>query len=170
MIQTNYGLQQPEAAEGILEFGKKRNMLSDTEDWFQKLQKWPEALVIYEKTAINEQNFIKVTEGKLNCYRNLMEWDKFSGLIDGLWNDHIRTTSQTIKHQTKEAVMKHASDAAYSAWNLGKWEDFKRYTKYLDNGTYPRYFYSAILNIQQGGKKSLQEAIKNIDLARDTLS
>lgn len=76
-----------------MEYAKKRNMLNDTEDWFQKLQKWPEALIIYEKTQINEANYLKVSEGKLNCYRNLMEWDKFSGLIDDMWTDHVNATN-----------------------------------------------------------------------------
>lgn len=57
LIQTNYGLQQPEAAEGILEYAKKNLLLDSTEDWYEKLQKWPEALKIYEKKQINDQNY-----------------------------------------------------------------------------------------------------------------
>ena len=88
LIGTNYGLQQPEAAEGILEYAKKNQLLDSTEDWYEKLQKWPDALKIYEKKQITEKNYHHVQKGKLNCYRNLMDWEKLSSQIEEMW-DHI---------------------------------------------------------------------------------
>ena len=62
----------------------------------------------------------------------------------------------------------HAQDAAYAAWNLGKWEDFKRYARHLEsNMAYERCFFSAVLEIQQ---KQFNEAMKHIDRAREVLS
>jgi len=37
LIQTNYQLQQPEAAEGILNYAKKNLLTEDKEDWYEKL-------------------------------------------------------------------------------------------------------------------------------------
>ena len=148
LIQTNYGLQQPEAAEGILEYAKKNMLLDSTEDWYEKLQKWPDALKIYEKKQITAQNYTNVTKGKLNCYRNLMDWEKLSGLIDEMWEEHLKATDMDHKKKTKELIRDHAHDAAYAAWNLGKWEDFKRYTKHMENQMiYEKCFYTAIMEI-----------------------
>lgn len=123
-------------------------MLDSTEDWYEKLQKWPEALKIYEKKNITEQNYHTVNKGKLRCYRNLMDWDKLSLLIDDMWNDHLKQMDNESKNKTKDLIKSHAHDAAYAAWNLGKWEDFKRYTKNFDaSQVYERCFYTAILEI-----------------------
>lgn len=58
LIQTNYQLQQPEAAEGILNYAKKNLLTEDKEDWYEKLQKWPEALEIYKVKPITRQNYV----------------------------------------------------------------------------------------------------------------
>jgi FKBP12-rapamycin complex-associated protein len=59
LIQTNYGLQQPEAAYGILEYAKKHLYLQkdNKEDetfkidyWYEKLHDWDKALDIYENS------------------------------------------------------------------------------------------------------------------------
>lgn len=95
-----------------------------------------------------------------------MDWDKFSQLIDELWNDHIRVMDADQKNRTKQLIRDHAHDAAYAAWNLNKWDDFKRYTRHLDSG-YERHFFSAVLEIQQ---KQYKDASKNIERARESLS
>lgn len=79
-----------------------------------------------------------------------MDWHKLSGMIDDMWNDHIKEMDRESKERTKLLIRDHAHDAAYAAWNLGKWDDFKRYTRQLDNQSiYEKCFYTAILEIQQ---------------------
>ena len=43
-----------------------------------------------------------------------------------------------------------AENASYSAWNMGKWENFAQYVKLLDitKNPYERNFYQAILDIK----------------------
>ena len=85
MIQTNYGLNQPEAAEGILEYAKKNMLIDEKEEWYEKLHRWRDALRIYEQKEIdNPQNF-DILKGKLNCFRNLYDWENLSYQVEQLW-------------------------------------------------------------------------------------
>ena len=78
-----------------------------------------------------------------------MDWEKLSVLIDDMWNDHLSAMETDHKTKTKGIIREHAQDAAYAAWNLGKWEDFKRYSRYLDSQVmlYENCFFSAVLEI-----------------------
>ena len=96
LIQTNYLLQQPEAAEGILNYAKKNLLTEDKEDWYEKLQQWEKALAIYKKKPITKQNVVKVQQGKLQCYRNLMDWQELSKLVESMWDAHLK---EEYKHQ-----------------------------------------------------------------------
>ena len=61
-------------------------LTEDKEDWFEKLQKWPEALEIYKEKTITRQNYVQVQRGKLTCYRNLMDWNELSKLVENMWD------------------------------------------------------------------------------------
>ena len=41
-----------------MNYAKKNLLTEDKEDWFEKLQKWPEALEIYRKKQITRQNYV----------------------------------------------------------------------------------------------------------------
>lgn len=53
---------------------------------------------------------------------------------------------QTIVTQLKQI----SEPAAYSAWNLGNWDNFQKYVKLLDTqkSAYERNFFQAILDIK----------------------
>ena len=53
-----------------MEYAKKNLLIDGNEDWYEKLQKWPEALKIYDRKRITSENYVTVQRGKLNCYRN----------------------------------------------------------------------------------------------------
>jgi FKBP12-rapamycin complex-associated protein len=88
LIQTNYGLQQPEAAEGILEYAKKNILIDEKEDWYEKLHRWRDALRIYEHKEITEPMNFDILKGKLNCFRNLSDWDNLSHAVEQMWDQH----------------------------------------------------------------------------------
>ena len=53
-------------------------MVEEKEDWYEKLRKWREALGIYEKKEMNDPNNFEILKGKLNCFRNLSDWENLS--------------------------------------------------------------------------------------------
>ena len=91
LIQTNYGLQQPEAAEGILEYAKKNILIDEKEDWYEKLHRWKDALKIYEGKEIMDPGNFDILKGKLNCFRNTFDWENLSLLVERMWDDYQTT-------------------------------------------------------------------------------
>lgn len=85
LISTNYGLQQPEAAEGILEYAQKNILIDEKEDWYEKLHRWKDALRIYEGKEQTDRNNFEFFKGKLNCFKNLSDWENLSYLIEQKW-------------------------------------------------------------------------------------
>lgn len=53
-------------------------MVEEKEDWYEKLHKWREALGIYEKKETTDPNNFEILKGKLNCFRNLSDWENLS--------------------------------------------------------------------------------------------
>lgn len=167
LIQTNYGLQQPEAAEGILEYAKKNILIDEKEDWYEKLHRWKDALNIYLQKELHDPHNFEILKGKLNCFRNTFDWENLSLLVERLWDQYQEREDDEASELA--ANLKQVSDcASYSAWNLGNWEQFQRYVKLLDpaKSTYERNFYQAILDIKQ---LRLAEAQKHIEKAREVL-
>lgn len=116
---------------------------------------WREALRLYDtKQQQGEGNEMEIAKGKLNCYRNLYDWENLSSLVEFLWDQYDKEDELSSAEHDKDKV-KYLKDltevSAYSAWNLGKWDTLTTYVKQLDPIRYPyeRYFYSAILDIRQ---------------------
>jgi len=171
LIQTNYGLQQPEAAEGILEYAKKNLLAEENHEWLEKLKKWPEALKMYQKqlgNATTTQKKIEAQKGKLNCYKNLMNYKEFSQLVKQMWNEHLVTEDPATKTEIRNLVKSVSPDVAYAAWNLSNWDSFKLYVRHMDEEAHPyeRSFYNAVLEIKQ---KQYSKAIQYIDKSREYL-
>lgn len=130
LIQTNYGLQQPEAAEGILEYAKKNILIDEKEDWYEKLHRWKDALNIYlQKETVDPDNF-EILKGKLNCFRNTFDWENLSLLVERMWA--AADSPEELTGQQISQIKQISEFAACSAWNMGNWESFQRYVKLLD--------------------------------------
>ena len=82
-------MQQPEAAEGILEYAKKNILIDEKEDWYEKLHRWRDALRIYEQKEIMDPSNLEILKGKLNCYRNLFDWENLSDLVEQMWDQQL---------------------------------------------------------------------------------
>jgi FKBP12-rapamycin complex-associated protein len=91
-----------------------------------------------------------------------------SQLVEDMWTDHLECKDVEEKKLLKTAIKDVAPDAAYSFWNLGNWENFKKYVRVLDPTLHPydRYFYQAVLDIRNNKEKNARE---NIDKARENL-
>jgi FKBP12-rapamycin complex-associated protein len=117
LIQINNQLQQYDAAIGIL---RKAQLYKDgitlRETWFEKLERWEEALEAYKKREQEhpeQADTFDVIMGKMRCLHALGEWDSLSSLAQEKWH--------TSTLEIKRAV---APVAAAAAWNLGKWDQY----------------------------------------------
>jgi FKBP12-rapamycin complex-associated protein len=159
LIQINSQLQQYDAAIGIL---RKAQLYKDgiqlRETWFEKLERWEEALEFYQK---REQEFPDQAEsfdiimGKMRCLHALGEWDSLSALAQDKWH--------TSTLEIKRAV---APLATAAAWSLGKWDLMDDYLSVMKSNIPDRSFFGAILALH---RNQFREAGLYVQKAREGL-
>lgn len=146
LISLNNQLQQPEAADGILTFAQRQYDIKFSPAWYEKLQRWNDALEVYK---IKEKTEPESIRGRLHCYHALGEWNQLIELIDQAWEmEQLRSEIAPL--------------ATLGAWHLGNWERMAQYCKGI-NESFELSFYQSILEIRS---ENYKEAKKYIDLAR----
>lgn len=156
LITINNQLQQSDSAIGILTKAQQHHNLQLKETWYEKLQRWDDALEAYNRREKEEPDSMEVTMGKMRCLHALGEWEQLSKLAQERW------TNST--HDIKRAV---APLAAAAAWGLGQWERMDTYISVMKSESPDRSFFNAILSIHRG---NYTEASKQIIIARDLLA
>ncbi|KAK0122644.1 phosphatidylinositol kinase- protein kinase tor1 [Cadophora gregata f. sp. sojae] len=159
LIQINNQLQQYDAAIGIL---RKAQLYKDgiqlRETWFEKLERWEEALEFYQK---REQEFpeqadsFDVIMGKMRCLHALGEWDSLSALAQDKWH--------TSGLEIRRAV---APLATAAAWGLGQWDLMDDYLSVMKANTPDRSFFGAILALH---RNQFRETAMYVQKAREGL-
>ncbi len=159
LIQINNQLQQYDAAIGIL---RRAQLYSDgialRETWFEKLERWEEALDFYKQRESDSENpggDIEIVMGKMRCLHALGDWDALSALAQ-----------DTFHTSTLEVQRRIAPLATASAWGLGKWDLMDDYLNVMKLHSPDRSFFGAILALH---RNQFPEATNYIEKAREGL-
>ncbi|ROV89439.1 hypothetical protein VMCG_10211 [Cytospora schulzeri] len=160
LIVINNQLQQSDAAIGIL---RKAQLYKDgiqlRETWFEKLERWEEALAFYNKreAEIPEDQAVpvEIVMGKMRCLHALGEWDALGQLTGTTWANSSPDVQRLI-----------APLATTAAWGLGKWDSMDNYLQSLKRFSPDRAFFGAILALH---RNQFREAAQNIEAAREGL-
>lgn len=157
LISINNQLQQTDAAFGILRKARGYEDVSLKETWFEKLQRWEEALQAYHarEEAEGANVGFDVVMGKMRCLHALGEWDNLSRIAQENW---IGASSEQKKYI--------APLAAAAAWGMGQWELMDNYLGIMKQHSPDRSFFGAILSIH---RNQFDEAHAHITRARDGL-
>lgn len=155
LIYINNQLQQTDAAVGILRNAQKYRDFELKETWFEKLERWDEALGAYNKREHEGFESFETTMGKMRCLHALGEWDLLSNLAEEKWN--LASIDQ------KRAI---APLAAASAWGLGQWELMDNYLDSMKAQSPDRSFFGAILSLH---RNHFERASAHIEKAREAL-
>ena len=155
LISINNQLQQSDAAVGILRTAQNYRDFDLKETWYEKLERWDEALVAYQRRERVDPNSFEVTMGKMRCLHALGEWDDLSTLAEQKWS------LATIDHKRSLAPL-----AAAAAWGLGEWEQMERYIEGMKANSTDRYFFGAILELH---RDHFNDAAVYIEKAREGL-
>ncbi|KAF2210767.1 hypothetical protein CERZMDRAFT_99368 [Cercospora zeae-maydis SCOH1-5] len=160
LISINNQLQQTDAAFGILKKAQGYNDVDLKETWYEKLQRWDEALMAYqereEREMANEDKVsFEVVMGKMRCLHALGEWDTLSQIAYDRWS--IANSDERRKI---------APLAAAAAWGMGLWDIMDEYLGVMKQNTPDRSFFGAILAIH---RNHFDEAHVHITKARDGL-
>ena len=155
LIYINNQLQQSDAAVGILRNAQKYKDFELKETWFEKLERWDEALLAYERREKDDPTSFEITMGKMRCLHALGEWDLLSNMAEVKWN------LASIEHKRAIAPL-----AAAAAWGLGQWELMDNYLDSMKSQSPDRSFFGAILSIH---RNQFERASDHIEKAREGL-
>ncbi|KAI6886965.1 TOR1 phosphatidylinositol 3-kinase, partial [Hortaea werneckii] len=127
------------------------------ETWFEKLQRWEEALMAYQKREKEEgENAgFEVIMGKMRCLHALGEWDTLSTIAQDKW------LNASPEHRKAIAPL-----AAAAAWGMGQWEVMDTYLNVMKPASPDRSFFGAILSIH---RNQFDDAHGHISKAREGL-
>ena len=155
LISINNHLQQSDAAVGILHHAQKYRDVELKETWFEKLERWDEALAAYQRREKDDPTSFEVTMGKMRCLHALGEWDNLSSLAEQKWS------LASIDHKRAIAPL-----AAAAAWGLRQWELMDNYLDAMKTQQPDKSFFSAILSIH---RQNFDQASIHIERAREGL-
>ncbi|KAF2000099.1 ARM repeat-containing protein [Amniculicola lignicola CBS 123094] len=157
LISINNQLQQTDAAFGILRKAQGYQDVELKETWFEKLQKWEEALTSYQRREREEPDSFEITMGKMRCLHALGEWDLLSSLSKEKWS--------TASQEYRKAI---APLAATASWGLGKFADMDAYLSVMKEQSPDRAFFASVLNIHNNRFEIAMEEITKARKGLDT--
>lgn len=155
LISINNQLHQTDAAIGILKHAQQHHDLQLKETWYEKLQRWDDALTAYNKREAAGEDSIEVTIGKMRSLHALGDWDQLSELAADKW--------ASSKIDIKRAI---APLAAGAAWGLAQWDRIEQYIEVMKPQSPDKAFFAAVLCLHRNNFDKAQE---QIFAARDLL-
>ncbi|XP_019183667.1 PREDICTED: serine/threonine-protein kinase TOR isoform X1 [Ipomoea nil] len=126
LIHINNQLHQHEAAVGILTYAQQNLGVQLKESWYEKLQRWDDALKAYTAKASQASSphlALDATLGRMRCLAALARWEELNNLCKEYW-----TPAEPA------ARLEMAPMAANAAWNMGEWDQMAEYVSRLDDG------------------------------------
>ncbi|XP_009627459.1 serine/threonine-protein kinase TOR isoform X2 [Nicotiana tomentosiformis] len=126
LIHINNQLHQHEAAVGILTYAQQHLGVQLKESWYEKLQRWDDALKAYTAKASQASSphlALDATLGRMRCLAALARWEELNNLCKEYW-----TPAEPA------ARLEMAPMAASAAWNMGEWDQMAEYVSRLDDG------------------------------------
>lgn len=155
LISINTRLQQHDAAWGTLITAREQYDVTRQEEWYERLGRWSEALVVYERKAELDPADQKIQIGRMKCFHALGEWDQLAAQVEEHW--------AKASHEDRREI---APIAAAAAWSLNDWDSMDDYIASMRSDSPDRAFYRAILHVHQN---QFPKALVQIAKARDLL-
>jgi len=155
LIDVNTKLQQHDAAWGTLTAARDRHDVNKHEEWYEKLGRWHDALLAYDRKLEAEETS-EIVIGRMRCLHALGEWEQLSDSVQGKWINATSDERQQI-----------APLAAAAAWSLNQWDLMDDYIAVMKHDFPDRSFYRAILSVH---RNQFPKALQQISKARDLLS
>ncbi|KAL3814338.1 hypothetical protein ACJIZ3_015606 [Penstemon smallii] len=176
LIHINNQLHQHEAAVGILTYAQQHLGVQLKESWYEKLQRWDDALKAYTVKASQTSSphlVLDATLGRMRSLAALARWEELNNLCKEYW-----TPAEPA------ARLEMAPMAASAAWNMGEWDEMAEYVSRLDDGDETKHrvlgntaatgdgssngtFFRAVLLVRRG---KYDEAREYVERARKCLA
>ncbi len=155
LISINNQIGQPDAALGVLVFAHRDFGIALKESWYEKLQRWDQALKAYESRWQSNPASFEAMFGILRCRHALGEWDELNSVAGSIWDEADGSVRKAI-----------APVAAASAWGLHDWKHLKVYLEAMPPEAPDSLFFQSILAVVTGEEEK-SRALQLIDRTRD---
>eukprot|EP01117_Protostelium_nocturnum_P012841 TRINITY_DN4758_c0_g1_i1.p1 TRINITY_DN4758_c0_g1~~TRINITY_DN4758_c0_g1_i1.p1 ORF type:complete len:2361 (-),score=843.62 TRINITY_DN4758_c0_g1_i1:69-7151(-) len=137
LISLSNKLGQPSAADGLLRFAKENYSVKLKETWYEKLNRWDDALATYQSqfndpSSPSQKN--EALKGQIRCLHALGEWKELEQLAHKSWGELDTSLQKTI-----------APYSAIAAWNESSWEAMEKFVMAIDENSVDRHFYESVL-------------------------
>ncbi|KAJ7580147.1 phosphatidylinositol 3-kinase [Mycena floridula] len=152
IISINARLQQHDAAWGALIIANQQYDIAQQAEWFERLGRWQEALIVYDRSAQTDQ---RVQFSRMKCLHALGDWNQLASQVEEHWQKANLEYRQEI-----------APIATAAAWSLNNWDLMHTYITAMDPESPDKAFYKAILLVHQN---QFSSAVIQIAKARDRL-
>jgi serine/threonine-protein kinase mTOR len=120
LISINNHLRQPDAAVGVLEVAQRQLHMELKESWYEKLQRWDDALRAYQRkhetTKPGSVPHAEALLGECRCLAALAEWEALFEVCRREWGQTDPLARRSM-----------APIAAHAAWQLADWDQMQRY-------------------------------------------
>lgn len=152
-----------ESAVGTVSHYQEHTYDNVQEQWLEKLQRWDEALAVYERTNIYVTdvnrafpNGVTAGEalyadkhkwghvlGRLRCLNELGEWRQMNDLLQ-----LTRTACEGNIDALRQLALE--GKGASVAFDLGRWDEFEEWVSFMSPDSYDGCFYSTLLSVKRG--------------------
>lgn len=150
LISINNQLHQTDTSIGILKYAQQKYNLQLKETWYEKLQRWDDALQAYTERENSGEDTKEVMMGKLRSLFALGNWQQISYLA--------KEKFSTVPSDIKEKM---APIAAGASWALQDWDEIEKYCSVLPENSLHREFFSAVLCLHRNNFKEAEEHSDN---------
>jgi len=153
LISINNHLGQPEAAVGILTYAEEQHQIELQESWYEKLQRWEDALEAYERKQLDNPLDPDAALGRMRCLRALGQWHRLALLSNEFWEkgDEEPSSRSKVRRFDEEPTIrsKIAPLAAEAAWDLGQWDRMPALLEWMEEDRIESPFFKALYAVHR---------------------
>lgn len=157
-------LDHIESAVGTIFHYEKETGERVQEQWYEKLQRWDDALKVYENDIIThkddrdlllDQKQWDAMLGRLRCLNQMGEWRRMIELLHDA-RENCQNNLDALHQLALEGK------ALSVSFDLGRWEDFEEWLQYIRPDSFEGCFYNSLLSVKRG-----KEDPSSLDRAED---
>lgn len=138
LMDINNKLHQTDAAIGLLKYAQTKHSLQLKETWYEKLQRWEDALESYNEREKSGNETVEVITGRMRSLYALGKWEELYSLINNKWSLFDKKSRISI-----------APLATGTSWVLHQWDKIEYFSDILHSSSPDREYYKAVLAIHR---------------------
>ncbi|KAJ1765865.1 phosphatidylinositol kinase- protein kinase tor1 [Coemansia sp. RSA 1843] len=156
LIELNQNLDLHDSAIGMLNYVRSEQPdIEESVEWYLQLQRWDEALAIYQRQEAENGPSYKNLNGQMHCLFEMSDWETLVPMYERIW----RGTDHKLQQASANIGMN-------MAWAMGDIDRMEYYLSTLPNMSKDKSFCRALLSVYHN---KFEEAGEYINEARNEM-